>query len=73
MKINAEWHKKHRMPKSPTLEERLEWHREHSRHCACREMPPSLAMLLEMRSRGERAPANPSKRPATARRKTKKR
>jgi len=44
--INAEWHRAHRMPKNPTLEQRLEWHREHARNCDCRQPPPKLAALL---------------------------
>jgi hypothetical protein len=45
--INAEWHKKHPMPKNPTLEERIKWHKSHARHCACRPIPASL--LAEMK------------------------
>jgi hypothetical protein len=44
--IDADWHRAHRMPKHPTLEQRLEWHREHALHCDCREPPPKLAALL---------------------------
>ena len=44
--INAEWHRAHRMPKNPTQEQRLEWHREHLRHCDCRKPSPKLAALL---------------------------
>ena len=44
--INADWHRAHRMPENPTLEQRLEWHREHARHCDCRKPPPKLAALL---------------------------
>jgi hypothetical protein len=46
MTINAEWHRAHRMPKNPTLEQRLAWHREHAEHCDCRKPPPKLAALL---------------------------
>lgn len=46
-KINREWHKKHRMPKNPTLEERVEWHKEHAKNCACREMPESIKKRIE--------------------------
>ena len=45
-KINAEWHKAHRMPKNPTREQRIAWHRAHSANCACREMPESIRKLL---------------------------
>ena len=46
-KINAEWHRAHRMPKSPTLQQRLDWHLEHQKHCNCRETPEKLKMLIE--------------------------
>ena len=42
-KLNAEWHKKHLMPKNPTVAERIEWHLAHSEMCGCRPVPPSLA------------------------------
>jgi hypothetical protein len=48
--MNAEWHKAHRMPASPTLEQRMAWHAEHIKHCDCREIPPKLA--AEMKKRG---------------------
>jgi hypothetical protein len=37
-KINAEWHSKHKMPKNPSLDQRLKWHIEHARQCGCRRM-----------------------------------
>lgn len=40
--MNADWHRKHPMPKNPTKEERIFWHLEHARECGCRDMPPSL-------------------------------
>jgi hypothetical protein len=48
--MNAAWHKTHRMPASPTVEQRMAWHIEHARECACREIPPKL--LAEMKKRG---------------------
>lgn len=50
-KINKEWHEKHVMPKNPTFEERLEWHREHQKHCNCRPGFPKK-LLEEMKKRG---------------------
>jgi hypothetical protein len=47
MKINREWHQKNRMPKSPTLEQRIAWHKEHARACKCREMPAKIAELVK--------------------------
>lgn len=49
-KLNAEWHKAHKMPKDPTLEEKVQWHAEHTKHCACRK--PGGAMLEELKKRG---------------------
>lgn len=46
-KLNAEWHNAHRMPKNPKEAERLAWHIEHAKHCACRPIPPKLARRLE--------------------------
>jgi hypothetical protein len=42
-KINAEWHRKHRMPKHATIDQRIEWHLEHLKNCSCRtDVPPKL-------------------------------
>jgi len=53
MKINAEWHMKNKMPKNPTLEQRIKWHLEHGRHCTCRPMPGKLRrQIKEMKKKG---------------------
>lgn len=50
-KINADWHLKNKMPKNAGFEQRVEWHREHQKHCKCREgFPKKLAE--EMKKRG---------------------
>lgn len=49
-KINAEWHLKHKMPKNPTMDERIKWHLEHQKHCSCRKISGKLAE--EMKKRG---------------------
>ena len=41
-KLNKEWHLAHRMPKNATMEERIAWHIEHSKHCSCRSIPDKL-------------------------------
>lgn len=48
-RLNADWHRAHRMPKNPTEEQRLDWHEAHAAHCACREMPPKLAAMVAAR------------------------
>jgi len=40
--MNAEWHKKHVLPKGASLEARIQWHREHQKLCACRPIPAKL-------------------------------
>jgi hypothetical protein len=42
MKINAKWHLANRMPKNPTLEQRVKWHLAHEKNCNCRPMPEKL-------------------------------
>jgi hypothetical protein len=46
MKANAAWHQKHRMPPRATMEQRVAWHREHAKHCACRPIPASVQAYL---------------------------
>lgn len=41
---NAEWHLKNKMPKNPTLDQRVKWHIEHARNCPC---PPLDGEILE--------------------------
>ncbi len=49
MKLNKEWHVKHPMPKNPTPEQRIAWHVEHAKNCACRDMPDSIKKALKMK------------------------
>jgi len=47
--VNADWHKANPMPKNPTSDQRVEWHREHSLECGCREMPADIAGEIKLR------------------------
>ena len=47
MKINKEWHGKNKMPKSPTLGERVAWHKKHQEYCQCRPIPYSLKEFIK--------------------------
>ncbi len=49
MSINKEWHLKNRMPKNPSLDERINWHLEHSKNCRCREMPDNIKKEIKKR------------------------
>jgi uncharacterized protein YdhG (YjbR/CyaY superfamily) len=44
--VKPDWHKNHVLPKSASLEERIAWHRDHQKHCACRPIPPKLAAQM---------------------------
>jgi hypothetical protein len=48
-KLNRQWHLAHPMPKNPSLEQRIEWHIEHSRQCNCREIPESIKQEIAKR------------------------
>jgi DNA-3-methyladenine glycosylase I len=43
MAINARWHDKNPMPVRPTQTDRVLWHIEHQKACACRPVPKNLA------------------------------
>jgi hypothetical protein len=49
-KINKAWHEKNRMPKNPTIDQRVEWHIAHQLHCQCREMPEKIKQEIKKRS-----------------------
>ncbi len=46
---NTEWHSKNKMPKNPTLDQRVKWHFEHARNCSCR--PLGGKILEEIKKR----------------------
>jgi len=48
-KMNKQWHAKNRMPKNPTLDQRIEWHLDHSRNCARRDAPQEIALEIKKR------------------------
>ncbi|WP_170067825.1 hypothetical protein [Flavipsychrobacter stenotrophus] len=50
MKINREWHEKHRIPEKATFEQRAKWHLEHQKNCQCRPIPAKLTE--EMKAKG---------------------
>ena len=50
MQINSEWHRDRPMPKNPTFEQKVAWHLEHQKKCACRPIPGKL--MDKMKERG---------------------
>ena len=51
MKINAGWHEKNKMPKNPTIEQRIKWHLEHAEECGCRPIPAELQREIAKKDR----------------------
>jgi hypothetical protein len=45
--VNAEWHRTHRMPKNPTMDERIKWHIEHEKYCRCRPIPETVLEAIK--------------------------
>ena len=55
-KINREWHLANKMPKNASFEQRVEWHRAHLEHCACRsDLPPEIEKAIEGGSEAKNA------------------
>ena len=50
MSINAKWHLKNKMPKNPTLDQKVKWHLDHAKNCTCR--PLHGKILEEIKKRG---------------------
>lgn len=40
--MNSEWHKRHVLSRGASREQRIVWHREHQKQCACRPIPAKL-------------------------------
>lgn len=50
MTINKSWHQANKMPKNPTLEQKIQWHLEHLKNCQCRtDLPPQIKEEIEKR------------------------
>jgi hypothetical protein len=47
--MNTLWHAQNKLPPKATLEQRIQWHKEHQKHCACRKFPKSLLSFTKIR------------------------
>jgi hypothetical protein len=56
--MNREWHKQHKMPSGATAEQRVEWHLDHAKNCACRPFPQGLLGKLSEADRQRVAQAS---------------
>ena len=48
-RINKQWHDANRMPKNPSVGQRIHWHVQHAQSCACRPFPPKLQEIIDAR------------------------
>lgn len=48
--INKEWHELNRMPKNASSDQRIAWHLEHSKQCACRPIPKGVLALIQSKA-----------------------
>ena len=55
--MNAEWHKRHVLSKGAPLGQRIAWHREHQKRCACRPVPVQLQKEIAGPPTKKREPA----------------
>jgi len=46
--MNKLWHANNQMPPRATLEQRIQWHEAHQKHCACRKVPKSILGYLKV-------------------------
>ena len=51
--MNKLWHEQNKMPLKPTLEQRIQWHKEHQKHCACRKAPKGLPGSVPISKKAE--------------------
>jgi hypothetical protein len=49
--MNKLWHAANQMPLKATLEQRIQWHREHQIHCDCREVPKNLLPFIKKKTK----------------------
>jgi len=49
MSINKQWHETNVIPKNPTIDQRIQWHTVHAKHCGCRPIPEKLMKIIEER------------------------
>jgi hypothetical protein len=47
--INKKWHDLHKMPARPTMDQRVEWWKEHMLNCGCRGIPSDVKAEIERR------------------------
>jgi hypothetical protein len=47
MNINAKWHLANKMPKNPSVKERIEWHLGHQKNCKCRPISEKLQKIID--------------------------
>jgi len=55
--MNKSWHDKNKMPRNPSLKERIAWHTEHAEQCGCRPIPRTVFPHIKKAGRGKKSRA----------------
>ncbi|MGO9028693.1 MAG: hypothetical protein ACLQOZ_08730 [Acidimicrobiales bacterium] len=50
--MNRQWHEEHHLGSGASLDERVQWHLEHSKVCGCRPIPAPVLEEIERRGTG---------------------
>ena len=45
-KVNRKWHDNNKMLKKATTRQRIKWHTEHAKACACRPIPAKIQKFI---------------------------
>jgi hypothetical protein len=54
--MNPAWHAENPMPPRATLDQRVAWHVEHAKWCACRPVPATVRAAIDRQARAARTP-----------------
>jgi hypothetical protein len=49
-KINKEWHVKNKMPAKASDDQRIVWHLEHTKNCACMPIPKGVIEIMKAKN-----------------------
>jgi hypothetical protein len=61
-RLNADWHRAHRMPAKATMDQRIAWHLAHQKACSCRPIPAGVVAAMRTRGLATSARARPAKK-----------
>jgi len=59
-RLNADWHRAHRIPVKATMDQRIAWHVAHQKACSCRPIPAGVAAAMQTRDLAAASRARPA-------------